>query len=97
MEKVNCIVHGWQEESFVCQHIAASLSTGKPVGFHWSVESTSRHPDAWCSECEDARVEAGGEWTPEVEERLDIQLLCGTCYDHAKAIWVNGQKHGKVG
>ena len=45
------------------------------------------HPDAWCSSCEDRRVEAGGDWTPEVEAELGIQILCGSCYESAKRIW----------
>jgi hypothetical protein len=36
--KVQCETHGWQEESFVCQHIATSLQTGVPVGFHWPAD-----------------------------------------------------------
>ena len=92
IEKIKCAIHGWQEESFVCQHIASTLSTGVPVGFHWSSGSTSRHPDAWCSACEAARVQAGGEWTLEVQEKLKIKLLCGACYEHAKSIWSTGRK-----
>lgn len=91
-EKVKCAVHGWQAETFVCQHIWNSLSTGVPVGFHWSAESMSEHPDAWCSSCEEARREAGGGWTPAVEEKLNVKLLCGACYEHAKRICLNGQK-----
>jgi hypothetical protein len=90
--KIKCHVHGWQDETFVCRHIMESLHTGVPVGFHWSAESTGPHPDAWCSACESARVEAGGDWTPKVEERLGIKLLCGACYDHAKSIWSHGRK-----
>jgi hypothetical protein len=90
-EKVKCSTHGWQDESFVCQHIAASLNTGIPVGFHWPEESTATHPDAWCSSCEEARLQAGGDWTPETEEKLNIKLLCGACYEHAKSIWSSGR------
>lgn len=90
--KIECCTHGWQEESFVCQHIVKSLHTGSPVGFHWSATSTSSHPDAWCASCEAARVDAGGDWTPEVEQLLGIKLLCGACYDHAKDIWSRGYK-----
>jgi len=90
--KIKCACHGWQNESFVCQHIVETLSTGVPVGFHWPVNSDSLHPDAWCTGCEEARVSAGGDWTPEVEEQLNIQLLCGACYDRAKEIWSDGRK-----
>lgn len=90
--KVKCAAHGWQEESFVCQHIVESLHTGVPVGFHWPEGSSALHPDAWCSSCEEARVEAGGDWTPDVEEKLSIRLVCGACYEHAKSIWSKGRK-----
>lgn len=92
LKKVNCSVHGMQEETFVCQHIVQSLRTGIPVGFHWPAEQTGSRPDAWCSDCEKARVEAGGDWTPEVEKKLGIKLLCGSCYDDARAIWAKGRK-----
>ncbi|MEK8034932.1 hypothetical protein AACH06_29300 [Ideonella sp. DXS29W] len=92
VEKVKCETHGWQEESFVCQHIAGTLLSGVSVGFHWSAGSVAKHPDAWCSVCEEARVQAGGEWTSEVEEQLNIKLLCSACYEHAKSIWSNGRK-----
>lgn len=91
-EKVLCAIHGEQDEAFVCQHIANSLHTGIPVGFFWSAESTQRHPDAWCEECEKARLAAGGDWIPEVERLLGIKLLCGSCYEYAKSIWSNGRK-----
>ena len=91
-QKIQCDVHGWQEQTFVCQHIAQSLHTGIPVGFYWSSEQADARPDAWCSACEKARIEAGGDWTPEVEERLKVKLLCGACYDYAKSIWTKGRK-----
>ena len=91
-QKVNCGVHGWQEQTFVCQHIAESLHTNIPVGFHWPSEQTDARPDAWCSACEKARVNAEGDWTPEVNEKLGVKLLCGACYDYAKSIWSNGRK-----
>src|ERR1700680_2776387 len=91
-EKIECSVHGLQEQTFVCQHIAGSLRTGVPVGFYWSAEHAAPRPDAWCASCEEARVEAGGDWTPQVEEKLRVKVLCGACYDYAKSIWSKGRK-----
>ncbi len=91
-QKINCGLHGLQEETFVCRHIAQSLDTGIPVGFCWSSEQTSPRPDAWCQACEEGRLEAGGDWLPEVEKKLGITLFCGACYDYAKSIWNNGGK-----
>jgi hypothetical protein len=91
-DKVKCDVHGTQDEAFVCQHIFRSLHTGVPVGFYWADEYPSKHPDAWCSACEEARVAAGGEWMDEAYELLDIKLVCGACHDYAKDIWLRGHK-----
>jgi hypothetical protein len=76
----------------VCEHIVNSMHTGVPVGFHWPGDSTQRRPDAWCTGCDKARVTAGGEWTEEVMKNVNAKVLCGACYDHAKAIWEAGRK-----
>jgi hypothetical protein len=89
--QVHCQQHGSQAETFVCQHIASSLHSGRAVGFHWPASSTEPRPDAWCSACEEARVRAGGEWTDEVNALLGVKLLCGACYDAAKRIWQRGE------
>lgn len=91
-KKIECCVHGLQDETFVCQHIVQSLQTGVPVGFHWPEDSDQVRPDAWCAKCEDARIKAGGDWNDELYEMLNIKLLCGACYDHAKSIWSHGGK-----
>ena len=90
--KVKCDVHGEQYEFFVCQHIAESLHTGKAVGFHWPASSNAVHPDAWCTACDEARTAASGDWTPTLEAQLNIQILCGACYEQAKGIWSSGSK-----
>jgi hypothetical protein len=88
VSQVACATHGPQPQTFVCQHIAESLSTRVAVGFHWPASSgDDPRPDAWCSECEKARISAGGEWVEELESQLSVRLLCGACYDEAKAIW----------
>jgi len=92
LQMIKCRVHGLQEETFVCQHIAQSLHSGVPVGFHWSSEQTDSRPDAWCSACEQERLGAGSDWTPEVEKKFGVKLLCGACYDYAKSNWSNGRK-----
>jgi len=90
--KVRCNTHGLQEQTFVCEHIVNSMHTGVRVGFHWSRDSDQRRPDAWCSACEEVRIAAGGEWTDEVMKVVNIKVLCGACYDHAKGIWEVGRK-----
>ena len=92
VRQIKCGVHGWKAESVVCKHIVESLHTGQSVGFNWPAEATEPHPDAWCSSCEEARAAGSGEWTPEIEAMLDIQLFCGACYERAKEIWRKGYK-----
>lgn len=89
---VKCAIHGPQNESFVCEHIAESLDTRVPVGFHWAADSEQLHPDAWCSACDDAWNRAGGKWTTEVGATLNVKLICGACYDEAKSIWEHVRK-----
>lgn len=83
---ITCDIHGDQEETFVCQHIVYSLVNENRVGFHYPAESDILRPDAWCAECENTRIEAGGDWNDELNERLNVKLLCGKCYDIAKSI-----------
>ena len=89
--KVRCDSHGMQDETFVCQHIFESLRSRVPVGFIAAADPDTARPDAWCSACEKARIEAGGEWTEEVNALLNIRLLCGVCYDYAKEISASGE------
>ncbi len=84
--KVHCEVHGPQQETFVCQHIVQSLRDRRPVGFFCARGSESTRPNAWCASCNELVRQAGGEWTPEVLVIAGVKLLCGACYDEAKAL-----------
>ncbi|MCB1035467.1 MAG: hypothetical protein KDD47_16715 [Acidobacteria bacterium] len=89
MEKsrsAQCDQHGLQPATFVCQHIAASLVSRKPVGFFWPAEATEERPDAWCFACNERVKLTGGEWAGEAEASLGVRLLCGACYDDARAL-----------
>ena len=81
---ITCDQHGQQQETFVCQHIAASLVTHEPVGFFWPADAEEHRPDAWCSACNERVRDSGGEWSGEAAEHLGAKILCGACYDHAK-------------
>ncbi|MDX1757165.1 MAG: hypothetical protein R3175_14000 [Marinobacter sp.] len=90
---VECCKHGRQQATFVCQHIVQSLQDGKPRGFWWSQESPDNpRPDAWCSECEEV-VNRVGEWNDESEAFAGVRLLCGACYDRAKALNAARNRH----
>lgn len=87
LEKVtNCSQHGLQPETFVCQHLVACLRTGEVVGMCWPGDSDQERPDAWCLTCEQKRETAGGEWTDELLAHVHVTLVCGSCYDRAKAL-----------
>lgn len=90
--KVECEIHGDQEEAFACQHIVSSVVTGIPVAFFGLKNQTKNILMLGVSSVEDARIEAGGDWTPEVEKLLSVKLLCGACYEYAKSNWENGRK-----
>ena len=91
--RIKCSVHGEQDETFVCQHIVETLHTGRSAGFHWPRASEGDpRPDAWCTQCEQERVAAGGEWTEQVMEFVQMSVLCGACYDRAKKLWLEGRE-----
>lgn len=86
MDTINCEQHGEQEEAFVCSHLAKSLQSGEQVGFYFASEPRG---DAWCGACEEARLRYGGtsgDWNERSESFANITLICGECYDKAKAL-----------
>jgi hypothetical protein len=84
--KVECPQHGEQATCFVCQHMVEGLRQGRSVGFFWSGEDDSPHPDAWCSDCEARVRKTDGEWVGEAAEKLGAKILCAKCYELAKAL-----------
>ena len=82
-EKVECSIHGSQDETFVCCHLVESLRTGNRVGFYFASEPRG---DAWCEACEEVRIREGGDWNDRSEAFANIKLLCGACYDEVKKI-----------
>jgi len=61
------------------------FQTGVRVGFHCAEYTPDNpRPDAWCDACESRFQAAGGNWEGEPEEKADIKILCGSCYDEAK-------------
>ncbi len=82
---VECAEHGAQPATFVCQHILRGLEEDKPYGFWWADDPESTRPDAWCTACEEYLNADGGEWNDKTEAFAGVKLLCGSCYDRAKA------------
>ena len=91
MANVRCDVHGSQQETFVCQHIAEGLQSRKRVGFCWtSYDPDNARPDAWCLACDERVSATGGEWIDQAQEHLQAKILCGACYDVAKQFHMGG-------
>ena len=88
---VQCSTHGPQPQAFVCQHILKSLDTRQAIGFHWSAEDDGPNPDAWCNDCEEARITAGGDWTEQSLQQVGVTLICASCYQSAKSIWLTAR------
>ncbi len=83
---VECDEHGPQEATFVCQHIVKGLRESVPYGFWWADDPGNARPDAWCTACNEVVAETGGEWTAAAEAFAGVKLLCGACYDRARAM-----------
>ena len=82
---VECPEHGRTQATFVCRHLAESLHTGRATGFFTS-DAEQPRPDAWCAACEEMVWRTGGEWTEESEAFAGVTLICGGCYDRARAL-----------
>ncbi|SDR50973.1 hypothetical protein SAMN05519103_04225 [Rhizobiales bacterium GAS113] len=91
MGDVRCSVHGWQQRTFVCQHVADGLAKRKRVGFFSTkYDPDNSRPDAWCSACEERVRATGGEWVDPALKHLQPKILCGACYDLAKQFHMGG-------
>lgn len=71
-----CEEHGSSEDAYVCRHLLAT-----PAQFWCSREVTADEPtpDAWCLDC-DQYYREQGEWNEKNEGRIEIKLVCRTCY-----------------
>jgi hypothetical protein len=74
----------------VCQHIFEGLLRRQRVGFFWAKDPENPRPDAWCLACNERVRETRGEWVGLAREHLKPKLLCGACYDLAKAFHMGG-------
>ena len=80
-EIVHCDRHGDRRKAYVCDH----LLHGSHQGFFTaSDETTNPHPDAWCSKCQQIRLDHGGEWNETSEALIKVRLVCGDCYEEIK-------------
>ena len=83
---VDCHEHGPQPATFVCQHVVTGLEESRPSGFWWADNPANDRPDAWCTSCNDMVARDDGEWNERSEAVAGVRLLCGMCYDRARAM-----------
>ncbi len=83
---VECSEHGPQQATYVCQHIVLGLRGDEARGFWSAADSGNPRPDAWCTACNEFLHEKGGDWNDVTEAFASVTLLCGACYDRAKAM-----------
>jgi hypothetical protein len=80
-DRIDCATHGPdREEAFVCKHLLGLEN----LGFLFDRDEEVPHPDAWCTSCERFKLDNGGEWTEELTKAIDIQLICGDCYEEIR-------------
>jgi hypothetical protein len=91
VETVECEEHGKQKVAFICQHVVATLEDGQARGFVWDRDEDGLI-NAYCDDC-DAAIEANnGDWTPEIEAKADVGMMCEVCVSEAAKI--NGEDTG---
>jgi len=81
--RISCGTHGEVGPAFVCGHLLRDRSTA--LGFNPATPEPGEEPQAWCDDC-DRAVLAAGDWTPELEERADIRLICEFCFETLRQI-----------
>jgi hypothetical protein len=78
---VHCERHGDNREAFMCKHLLLNSGSGFVAD---PPEPENPYPDAWCSGCEQTRIESGGEFSDDYARSV-IKLVCGDCYSEIKA------------
>lgn len=77
---ITCRKHGKAQATYVCQH----LVRGEGLGFFCADAPDDPYPDAWCSKCEEMRVQHGGSWAEANEQSATVTLVCHFCYEAAR-------------
>lgn len=79
-DTIACDSHGDSAQTYVCVHVAQSLSDGVLCGFKWSVDEDDEF-QAVCDACDSMDDE---EWA--AQESDLIRILCFGCYRDAAAL-----------
>ena len=83
---IDCNIHGKQEKTYVCQHIAQTVFDGIPRGFYQADDPSSSRPHAWCLFCDQKLMKNKGVWDEDTVAFANVQIICGSCYDEAKEL-----------
>lgn len=70
-------------QPFVCQHLQSAVVTERGLGFFQphTVDLTQWDAyTAWCSNCDQNLLDAGGEWNDEAEQIAQPTLICLGCF-----------------
>jgi len=92
-EMVDCGIHGFRPEAWVCEHIHAAGRDGPSPGFNYVEHVDTDFPDAWCDDCESHLRANGGEWNEATEKFANIVMLCSDCYSQ---YYQTAKRDGKV-
>jgi hypothetical protein len=80
---MECLTHGKQRPAFVCEHLHAASTSSPALGFFQpTVVDLSRWDayNGWCSACEEALRQSGGEWNERSEQFSRPTLICLGCF-----------------
>jgi hypothetical protein len=74
---VDCATHGPAVATFVCRHLAC----GSGLRYYAATDTDGPYPHMWCAECEQVRIQEGGDWNDASEAFAGITLICNRCYE----------------
>lgn len=80
---IACETHGDTMAAYVCQHIDASQADKTDPGVVWGRDEEG-YINAWCADCDGKLMAAGGEWTDDVTEAVNLRAMCETCFEAVK-------------
>jgi hypothetical protein len=88
---IKCGDHEKRRRAFVCKHLNKTAKVGFEEAFetYEGMELDDEDEDedfqAWCDECETARLKTDG-WNDESMEFADIKMVCEVCYFDMKKL-----------
>jgi len=78
MSMIECHIHSFANEAFICAHIVEGVINSAPTGFIWARDDHGII-NAYCNDCDEHLNAYGGEWTDEVAKFANVKLSCEKC------------------